>query len=166
MRSMVARFVQILTALTGIGLTLILSRFLPDRVATHFAFSGEPNAWSSNLINTIFFCVTFLIVNLLFLAIPWLLKKLPVGVINMPNREYWLAPERRQASVTKVGTHMAVFAGGVNFFLTAVELLSFYANRAVVPMPAVGLITTAAGFLLFLIFWVIRFTRAFRLPAA
>ncbi len=162
---MLTRNLQIVTALAGIGLTVVLGQFLPERVATHFSFSGQPNAWSSNLSNTLFFCAMFAFINLLFLSIPFLLRKLPVSLINMPNREYWLSPERRAESVLRVGMHMAEFGIGVNLFMMAVEYLSFLANRSTAPLSPVGLIVLASAFLSFMIFWIVRFVRAFRLPA-
>lgn len=165
MRSMLARNLQIFTALLGIALTFILAQYLPDRVATHFSFSGTPNAWSSNLTNTVFFCAMYLFMNLLFLSIPWLLRKLPASLINMPNRDYWLAPERREQSVQRMGAYMAAFAVGMNLFMIAVESLTFTANRSLMPLSPVGLIVISAVFLVLLIIWVVRFVQAFRLPA-
>ena len=165
MRTVLARRLQIFTALLGIALTVIMAHYLPDRVATHFSFSGSPNAWSSNTINTIFFCATYGIINLLFLAVPWLLRKLPVAFINMPNREYWLAPERRNASVLRVGVFMAAFAIGVNLFMMGVESLTFMANRSMMPLSPVGMVVLSVTFLVFMLSWIIQFVRAFRLPA-
>ncbi len=161
---MLAQRLQIFTALLGIALTIVMAQYLPDRVATHFSFSGIPNAWSSNLTNTAFFCAMYLLMNLLFLAIPWLLRKLPASLINMPNRDYWLSPERRESSVQRVGVYMAAFAVGMNLFMIAVESLTFAANRSMVPLSPVSIIAIGLAFLLFLIFWAIRFVRAFRLP--
>lgn len=162
---MLAQRLQIFTGLLGVAATIIMARYLPERVATHFSFSGAPNAWSSNLTNTIFFCAMFLVMNLLFLAIPWLLRKLPVSLINMPNRDYWLAPERREQSVRRMGVYMAVFAVGMNLFMIAVESTTFAANRSMVPLSPVSIIAIGAAFFIFMILWIIRFVRAFRLPA-
>lgn len=164
MRIMTARNLQILTALIGIVLTVVFGQYLPERVATHFSYSGQPNAWSSNLTNTLFFCGMFAFINLLFLAIPWLLRKLPVSLINMPNREYWFVAERRENSILRVGAHMAEFGIGVNIFLMGVEYLTFLANRSAVAISPASLIVTGSAFLLFMIIWVVRFVRAFRLP--
>jgi len=161
---MLAMRLQIFTGLLGIALTVVMAQYLPERVATHFSFSGAPNAWSSNLTNTIFFSAMYLVMNLLFLSIPWLLRKLPASMINMPNRDYWLAPERREPSIKRVGAYMAGFAVGMNLFMMAVESLTFTANRSLVPLSPVGLIVISAVFLAALIFWCVRFVLAFRLP--
>lgn len=165
MRNMLARRLQIFTGLLGIALTVISAQYLPERVATHFSFSGSPNAWSSNLVNTLFFSAMYLLMNALFLAIPWFVQKLPPSMINMPNRDYWLAPERHAQSVQKIGAYMAAFAVGVNLFMIAVESLTFAANRSMVPLSPVGIIAVGAAFFVFMILWIMQFIRAFRLPA-
>lgn len=164
MRNMLARRLQIFTGLLGIALTVVAAQYLPERVATHFNFSGAPNAWASNLVNTLFFSAMYLLMNSLFLAIPWFVQKLPVSMINMPNRDYWLAPERRAQSVQKIGAYMAAFAVGVNLFMIAVESLIFAANRSMMPLSPVGIISVGAAFFVFMILWIIQFIRAFRLP--
>lgn len=161
---MAAYYIQALTGFAGIAATLLMARHLPDRVATHFSITGEPNAWSSNLSNTIFFCSIFLFMNLLFASIPWLIKKLPVSLINIPNRDYYLAPERRGETIERVGKLMAFFAIGVNIFLFSVEYLSFRANLSAAAMSSTNLLILGGAFLIFLILWIIRFVTAFRKP--
>lgn len=161
---MLARRLQIFTGLLGIALTVVAAQYLPERVATHFTFSGAPNAWSSNLVNTLFFSAMYLLMNSLFLAIPWFVQKLPASMINMPNRDYWLAPERRAQTVIKIGAYMAAFAVGVNLFMIAVESLIFAANRSMMPLSPLGIIAVGAAFFVFMILWIIQFIRAFRLP--
>ena len=158
------RTLQIVSAVGGIALTVILSFFLPDRVATHFNISGRPDSWSSNLMNTIFFSATFILFNLLFLGIVQLLKKIPVSLINMPNREYWFAPERRPATVVKIGGFMAEFNFFTNLFIAGLLLLTFYANRTAQPLPLIPMIALLALFLLFVVGWIIHLYRAFKLP--
>lgn len=155
---------QIVTAGIGIGLTIALSFFLPDRVATHFSFSGEPNDWSSNSTNTIFFCAAYLILNLIFIGVTALIRKLPPSMINMPNRDYWLSAERREESSVAMSGFMAEFGIFINFFLIAVQIVTFFANRSatsISPTPLVGL---SIAFVLFMISWLVRFLRRFKKP--
>lgn len=43
----------------------------------------------------------------------WLGRRSP-GLINLPHRDYWLAPERREASLQRLGTHLS----GLGLLLT------------------------------------------------
>lgn len=155
---------QLISTAAGLALTIALSFFLPDRVATHFDISGNPDAWSSNLTNTILFCGLFLFFTLLFSGIALLLKKIPVSLINIPNREYWFAPERREASVLRVRDFMAEFGFFANIFIAGILLLTFYANRVAVSIPIVAMFVWLGAFLVFVVGWIIHLYRAFKLP--
>src|SRR4051812_45558370 len=67
---------------------------LPPQVASHFNFAGQPDAWSSK--------AQFLGMSIALLALVVFMLGLissvawyaPAGLINLPNKDYWLAPER------------------------------------------------------------------------
>lgn len=64
-------------------------------------------------------------VGALFIGIAWLLKYTPAGLINLPNRSYWLAPERREETMDRLASSFDVFAcATVLFLLVAFELTS------------------------------------------
>jgi uncharacterized membrane protein len=72
---------------------------LPQRVASHFDASGEPDGWNEKrqfLSTTV---TAFTIITMSAFTIPALVWLLPTSMINMPDARYWLAPER--ASATK-----------------------------------------------------------------
>lgn len=155
---------QLISAIVGILLTVVLSFFLPERVATHFDISGQPNAWSSNLTNTLLFCGLFVFLLFLFAGIGLLLKKIPVSLINIPNREYWFTPERRESSVTRVKDFMAQFGFFTNIFIAGILFMTFYANRQGAPIPVIAMFAWLAVFLVFVVGWVVQLYRAFKLP--
>lgn len=39
-------------------------------------------------------------------GVVWLARRLPPALINLPNKDYWLAPERREATLRLLGDHM------------------------------------------------------------
>jgi|SRR5581483_4971729 len=77
----------------------LLARTLPERVASHFDFAGQPNGWSARGS----FLTSYLGVVALLLLVGvgsgLAFAKLPIRWIDLPNRAYWLDPERRQATV-------------------------------------------------------------------
>ena len=75
-------------------------RQLPDVVPSHFNAAGQVDG---EMGKTGFYAL-FVSMHLLFLVgFPLLalgLKKIPDSMINIPNKEYWLAPERREKSLS------------------------------------------------------------------
>ena len=101
---------------------------LPERVATHFGFNGTPNGWMSRAADAAF--------------------TLGTSAINIPNRAYWLAPERRRETDDKVFTlGLWIACLSVALFL-GLHVLIVRANRAVpVGLPAEAGIGLMSAFL-------------------
>ena len=72
---------------------------LPDRVASHFGASGQPDAWSDkeSLVKVYFVVVAF--IAILFPGIGLILRKAPLSLLNLPNKNYWLSPEHSQETI-------------------------------------------------------------------
>ena len=71
---------------------------LPERVPVHFGPSGEPDRWSSRNELTWGMAGVGIFYLLLFGLGAFLFPKIPARLWNLPNRDYWLAPERRRAT--------------------------------------------------------------------
>lgn len=69
---------------------------LPEKVASHFDLSGQPDGWSTKTSFITFYLVITGICALLFLGISFGISKMPVSLINMPNKDFWLSEERKQ----------------------------------------------------------------------
>jgi uncharacterized membrane protein len=96
--SAVRRFSQILffaVTLLGIGFAVQQHGRLPERVATHFGADGQANGWMSRDNHTIAQVGITLFVAILFFALATFLPRLPDRFVNLPQRDYWLAPKRR-----------------------------------------------------------------------
>jgi len=74
---------------------------LPPRIATHFNAAGHPNGWSTPGQLVLSMASLFAIFGALFVAAGWL-EWLPDALVNIPNKDYWFAPERRAASFAAV----------------------------------------------------------------
>ena len=69
---------------------------LPERMATHFGPNGQADGWMSKSAFTAFFLIMITFMTALMSGIGTLIRVLPPEMINLPNKEYWLAPERRR----------------------------------------------------------------------
>lgn len=89
---------------------------LPAKVASHFGASGAPNGWMPKgpLVWTDIIAVAVL--ALLFLATASSLPKYPDSRINLPNKSYWLAPQRREETFAAI-TGYCLWFGSATFLL-------------------------------------------------
>ena len=107
------RLPQIIIILLIVG---FISQFLyyypnlPEIIASHFNGTGEADSWMSKQGFIIFDAIILLIVILHFTLLPSFLKKLPDSLINLPNKEYWLATKRRAETFSTLKTFFEWFA--------------------------------------------------------
>lgn len=141
---------------------------LPAKVASHFDIQGQPNGWMSRDS-----CVGFtlglgifmpaLIVGLMAGA-----GRIPVSFINLPHRDYWLAPERRQTAMAALLRYSLWFACMNVIFVTGLHWLIVQANQPG-PIPHalgphlndLGIALVAGGFVASTGVWVALLLRHF-----
>ena len=122
----------LLLALLGVAILQVLYYHpkLPDTIAHHFGASGAADAWGSK--------TTFLLVDLalmvflvaLFLLLSRLPFKIPDNMWNIPHREYWLAPERRQKTAQMTASYLLWLGAFTVLFLRVLMQQVYAANLA------------------------------------
>jgi uncharacterized membrane protein len=103
---------------------------MPERMASHFAADGRANGWQSR---EAFFALMLMVTSTSaivgFLA-PRQIAARSNARINLPHRDYWLAPERREETMRIISATMAWFACGIVFVLISGTFLALEANLA------------------------------------
>jgi len=139
---------------------------LPAVVAQHFGAAGRPNCWAPKDFFFIFSWAVLLGMSALLMLTPRLLKRFPVSMINLPNKAYWLAPERKQESLAFMqrGTEwVGVLTSG---FLVAVMYLTIRANLAPEHRLENGpFIFLLGAFITLILVWTLRVFLRFAKPA-
>lgn len=132
---------------------------LPDPVVSKFNAAGQPSDWMSRGGFLAFNLVMLIGMGVLFLALPPLISKVPNEWINLPRKEYWLAPERRAATLDQMARRLEWMGAGTLAFLLGITQLTIDANlREPVQLGAgVGALTTV--YLVLLVIWAILFLR-------
>jgi len=130
---------------------------LPALVATHFGAGGAPNGWQSRSAFLTTEVVLLAVSLLVAFGVPRLIGSLPPSMINVPNKEFWLAPERRDQTVGFFKVQFAWFGCAFMAFLLVVNELVFAANQTS-PRHLNGSHFTAAlvAFLAFVGTWTAR----------
>src|SRR6202040_2027448 len=83
---------------------------LPNRLASHFGPSGTPSGWLTKpQFFTLYAGLIVLVASVGFLA-PRMIAKTPASKINLPYKEYWLAPERRVETFASFERYFAWYA--------------------------------------------------------
>jgi hypothetical protein len=139
---------------------------LPEVMASHFDGAGRANGYQSRRAFA-FTSVGLSVGNwLLFAALRGMLHKLPPGLINIPHRDYWLAPERKSAALERFCGYMDWFACATIALLVGVFELVVRANLARGELGPVAIWLLLACYLGFALSWSVALVRSFRLPPA
>ena len=123
-----SRVVFALLLVAAVALMAVYYPELPERMASHFDGAGRANGWSTKAFFFGLNLVILLLVTLCFAILPGRIRKFPPEKINLPNKSYWLAPERRDATMASVASAITWFGCAVLVFLIAVTWLVIRVN--------------------------------------
>jgi uncharacterized membrane protein len=130
---------------------------LPDPMASHFNASGAATAWMPKSgFFTLILIVTLAAALPVFL-VPRSMAKLSNDKINLPNKEYWLAPERRAETIQYFGIQMGWFGCALLALLLSGLYIAVAANFRPDHHFDSGFFYVVLGaFLAFVIVWLVR----------
>lgn len=132
----------------AIPLFVLTLPLLPLKVATHFNVGGQPDDWSTRhqwAVSTVFMAI---FLPALVLGLTMLVRWLPLGMINLPNRSYWLAPENLPAMHQKLMAFGVWMAALVVYLFVALHILILEAHRFNPPRLSQGGLAIAAAIFL------------------
>lgn len=109
---------------------------LPEVVATHFDASGRPNGWMTRGGYLAFSLAFDVGLPLLMAGAIGLVPRRWPRLMNLPNRDHWLAPERRAATLDFLATHACRLGALMALFGAAVHWLILDAHAAAAPALA------------------------------
>jgi uncharacterized membrane protein len=143
--------------------TWLINQGLPDPVASHFGPEGEADAFMPRgQYIAIMLAVTVVVPLFIVVVVNYALSRAGTR-INLPNRDHWLAPERREQTVQFLLQQTALFASLLVLFLCYAQWLAARANAVSPPDLDAGSFLAGLGvFLVCIVVWVIRLVRHFR----
>ena len=135
---------------------------LPERMATHFSGDGRANGWMSRTAHLWFTTGLGLGLPGAVVGICYAIRFFPVGLLNIPHRDYWMAPERRGATYDFIFHHSLWLACLAVAFVIGIHLSIVQANKVFPPMLASGsLMIILVGFVTGVVVWSFLLLRRF-----
>lgn len=146
------------------ALVLATTAGLPPLVASHFAADGRANGWMSREAYAWMMALMSLVTPYaVWSAAAWLPRRWP-RLVNIPFRDYWLAPERREATLARLG-RMGLWMGLLSAALIAgIHVEVVLANRRVPPAAGDGMLWVLGPFVVAIVALVVWTAWRFRLP--
>ncbi len=142
---------------------LITGTQLPVTVASHFVGSGEADAFMARGSYLGVMCV--FAAGLPALMVLWtrrIVQQSPHR-LKLPNREYWLAPQRRETTLRAITAQMMLFGFGLSLLIAFAHWEVVQANLRQPPRLATARFMVAIGlFVVATAWWVYRLYARFR----
>ena len=158
-----ARPLFILLMVVSTILISVTTDHLPVRIASHFGAGGVPNGWMNRnayLLFMLAFAVVLPIAVVLGMSV---LPRRKTGAINIPHREFWLEPVRREATLRFLAAHACWLGSLLVVFIAAIHLLLLEANATQPPrLPGAMFYTLLVAFVVALGIWMATLLLRFR----
>jgi hypothetical protein len=136
---------------------------LPAVVASHFGATGVANGFMPRAFYIRFMLAFAIGMPVLIVVLSRWRFDSPGARLNLPNRDYWLAPERRHQTVSFLRQHMLRFGATLLVFLCYVHWLVVRANEAQpAHIPVAWLWGGVAAFVVATLIWLKSLLGRFR----
>ncbi len=138
---------------------------LPERVASHFDGAGNADGWMARDQSLLVYVGIVLFMGGLFAFLGPLLRRFPDSTVNLPDKEYWLAPERREETFNRIGDALAWMGVACCCLLVGMHELTFRANLSTPPRLGNNAWILLMVFLVVELAWTIRFLSLWAVPS-
>lgn len=165
-RKWIALAVLAFLCLGFIGLVAGSTGALPEKVASHFDISGRADGWMARSNYLLFIGFMGIGIALFTAGLCYVTRFFPDWMINLPHKEYWMAPDRREETNDFLLTHGIWLSCLILAHFSGLHVLTIAANQRQPPsMPDTALWSVTAGFLVLLTVWILTLLRRFRKKA-
>ena len=106
---------------------------LPEILGSHFGVTGAVNGWQTKSALFSMELAIIVLAAVVSFGIPRIIAAMPVSTINLPHKEFWLSPERRDETMAHIRAWTAWFGCALLAFLLFVMELAFRANLRTPP---------------------------------
>lgn len=160
MKNLLGWMIFVVLLLAALGQGFYFANTLPDVVASHFNASGNADSWMNRKEFVAFYFATIAGTALILLLCAASFRAIKPRYLNLPNKEYWLAPERRKETLGYLSQAFAWFASATLLLLIDIFHQTYVVNtnRAeTLPHPKLSLVLYAG----FAFIWLVIVMRRF-----
>lgn len=138
---------------------------LPELMESHFRADGTPNGWEHKQSFFLFFGAITLVDAALVFVVASLVRVLPVSLINLPNKRYWLEGEQREGTLAFVSAWFGWFGCAVYAVLLFAMNYAVQSNLHAEQRQNSSEVSYALfALLVFTVIWGLRFLLRFAKP--
>jgi len=149
----------------AVGIIAGTSSDLPARMATHFGAGGVANGWSARETYLLVMIGLVVLIPVALLALMVWLPRRGLCALKLRNRDYWLAPQRRESTFERLTGYAGVAGCLVVVLLVAVHFIVIEANTNARPaLPTGPFVSVMLAFAVAMIAWTVTLSYAFRRP--
>lgn len=128
---------------------------LPEHVASHFGYGNAANGFMTRDGYLIFMLAFAVVLPLFLAAMIGLLPRMWPNAVNVPHRDYWLDPRRREATLNALAAHGAWLGSLITLFIAAIHHVLLVANATSPPqLPADLFGMLLIGFVVGIALWI------------
>ena len=155
--------IMILIILAAVAQTLYYYPQLPEVIVSHFNAAGIANGWQPKGAFFGIYGGVIILIVLIFSASALFMDRIPDSLINLPNKEYWFAPERRDETFNFINEQMLMYGNATLVFILLAFQLAIQANlSSQKQLPSAIMLPLLGGYILFSVVWTVRFVLKFR----
>lgn len=136
--------------------------FLPATAATHFNAAGIADGWMPKEAFIVFEVILLFFIVAEFTLVPAAVEKMPDALLNIPNKDFWLAETRRAATFETLRIYFEWFAAGLLVLFIVINNYLFRANLNNENLPGAQMWLIIGLFVLFTVVWLASLMRKFR----
>ena len=144
---------------------------LPDRVPQHFDASGTPDSWTTKWESLAIVLIVYLITVVTLVPVVVLARCLEKhfwldSLLNLPNKQYWLSPERRNETMRYM--HEAILWIAIATLALLIGVMQFVlmgSRENVQHFSVTGFLIVMGVYLAYMAVWCVQFYRRFSLKA-
>lgn len=127
-----------LAVLAGLLQLIFQLTLLPEKVATHFGPNGAPDGFMSRTSHATFQVALILGMPIFLLGLGRLSRYMPNSMVNIPNKAYYLHPDRRDQTLATTNVFLVWITVVTEAFFIGLSHLLFTANIEQSNLSTVG----------------------------